>query len=134
VEIGPKFEGDNLSERFSAEMEFCKIDPCSCCSHELQTCDWPRNVVCRREPEKPLAEGELERIPRRLNPKVNPAIEVRYFSISVSILNSFKGCSHVYHVHTYVSCMNICINYICIMCVHMYHTYHGICLKFLTFL
>jgi len=38
-------------------------------------------VVCRREPEKPLAEGELERIPRRLNPKANPAIEVNYLLV-----------------------------------------------------
>ena len=22
-------------------------------SHDLQTCDWPRNVACKTEPEKP---------------------------------------------------------------------------------
>jgi hypothetical protein len=27
ADIGPKFEGENLSESFSAETEFCKIDP-----------------------------------------------------------------------------------------------------------
>jgi hypothetical protein len=27
VEICPKFEVENLAEKFLAEMEFCKIDP-----------------------------------------------------------------------------------------------------------
>ncbi len=47
-------------------------------------------MVCRREPEKPLAEGELERIPRRLNPKANPAIEVNLalaFFTLIDLLN-----------------------------------------------
>jgi hypothetical protein len=29
VELCPKFEDENLSEKFSADMEFCRIGPCS---------------------------------------------------------------------------------------------------------
>lgn len=55
--------------------QFFKISTLFSCSHELQTCDWPRNVVCvkgKRNGDIGFTNDEdHERVPRILVEDVN---------------------------------------------------------------